>query len=160
MRYMGPLQSRFPNKTKSLKGAAATATAPSFYIHSGPHVPRRRLILAGLMCRIRFPRVPLKRSPSRLLGRLTVRMTFCMGPHVPRRRFSFARRECGVRFSKVPLFGGACSKVGEDALQATWKDSISFASTKTDNAFCSAVEQAVESRWSRVRIPYALTESQ
>ena len=52
-----------------------------------------------------------------------------MGPHVPRRRFSFARRECGVRFSKVPLFGGACSKVGEEALQATWKDSISFAST-------------------------------
>ena len=95
----------------------------------GPHVPRRRLTLAGSMCRIRFPRVPLKRSPSRLLGRLTVRMTFCMGPHVPRRRFSFARRECGVRFSKVPLFGGACSKVGEDALQATWKDSISFAST-------------------------------
>ena len=26
-------------------------------------------------------------------------------------------------------YGGACSKVGEEALQATWKDSISFAST-------------------------------
>ena len=94
----------------------------------GPHVPRRRLTLAGLMSRIRFPRVPLNDRLVKPVSRLTVRMIF-MGPHVPRRRFSFARRECGVRFSKVPLFGGACSKVGEEALQATWKDSISFAST-------------------------------
>ena len=78
--------------------------------------------------RIRFPRVTLNDRLVKPVRRLTVRMIF-MGPHVPRRRFSFARRECGVRFSKVPLFGGACSKVGEEALQATWKDSISFAST-------------------------------
>ena len=84
-----------------------------------------------------------------------------MGPHVPRRRLSFARTESGVRFSKVPVLLGAhvprsarmlCKQPGR----------IRFPSlpVKTDNAFCSAVEQAVESRWSRVRIPYALTESQ
>ena len=82
---------------------------PGFFITStflGSHVPRRRLTLAGLMSRIRFPRGPLNDRLVKPVRRLTVRMIF-MGPHVPRRRFSFARRECGVRFSKVPLSMGA-----------------------------------------------------